>query len=302
MGRILKDAYGKYFHEMMKISHAPAKIDTTNVYQEANKELTKYMYMILDENFLPGSGLGNVQVFKEFYEKVVKDGKRGLVLMEHYTNLDLPAILYLLKKQGETWASDFADRIVAVAGMKLNEASDAVRVWTEGFTRVVIYPTRSLDKVEESGISKEEKENEEKKARAINFAAMRAMDECKKRGQIILVFPSGTRYRPGKPETKRGLREIDSYLRLFDIVLPVSINGNCLRINPETPDDMLSDIVEKDVVLLTAHPIIECKSFRNSILESLPKDEPDPKQKTIDALMQMLEEQHDQVEKQRVKE
>lgn len=131
---------------------------------------------------------------------------------------------------------------------------------------------------------------------------MRAMDECKKRGQIILVFPSGTRYRPGKPETKRGLREIDSYLRLFDIVLPVSINGNCLRINPETPDDMLSDIVEKDVVLLTAHPIIECKSFRNSILESLPKDEPDPKQKTIDALMQMLEEQHDQVEKQRVKE
>lgn len=302
MGRILKDAYGKYFHEMMKISHAPAKIDTTNVYQEANKELTKYMYMILDENFLPGSGLSNVQVFKEFYEKVVKDGKRGLVLMEHYTNLDLPAILYLLKKQGETWASDFADRIVAVAGMKLNEASDAVRVWTEGFTRVVIYPTRSLDKVEESGISKEEKENEEKKARAINFAAMRAMDECKKRGQIILVFPSGTRYRPGKPETKRGLREIDSYLRLFDIVLPVSINGNCLRINPETPDDMLSDIVEKDVVLLTAHPIIECKSFRNSILESLPKDEPDPKQKTIDALMQMLEEQHDQVEKQRVKE
>lgn len=302
MGRILKDAYGKYFHEMMKISHAPAKIDTTNVYQEANKELTKYMYMILDENFLPGSRLGNIQVFKEFYEKVVKDGKRGLILMEHYTNLDLPAILYLLKKQGESWASDFADRIVAVAGMKLNEASDAVRVWTEGFTRVVIYPTRSLDKVEESGISKEEKESEEKKARAINFAAMRAMDECKKRGQIILVFPSGTRYRPGKPETKRGLREIDSYLRLFDIVLPVSINGNCLRINPETPDDMLSDIVEKDVVLLTAHPIIECKSFRNNILESLPKDEPDPKQKTIDALMQILEEQHNQVEKQRVKE
>ena len=39
--------------------------------------------------------------------------------------------------------------------------------------------------------------------------------ELKKQGKIILVFPSGTRYRPGCPDTKRGLREIDSYLRLF---------------------------------------------------------------------------------------
>ena len=285
---------------MMALSHAPDKIDETNIYQEANHDLEKYMNMILSDNFLPGSGLGNIQYFKEFYDKVSKEGKKGLILMEHYTNLDLPAIIYLLDKHGEDWSKEFSKKIVAVAGMKLNEASPAVKVWTEGFTRVVIYPTRSLTKATESDISEEEKIEEEKKARKINFAAMRAMDECKRRGQVILVFPSGTRYRPGDPDTKKGLKEIDSYLRLFDIVLPVSINGNCLRINPENQEDMLMDIVEQDKVLLTASPIIECKKFREEVLASLPKDEPDPKQKIIDKVMEILEATHDEVEKTRL--
>lgn len=295
MGKTLRESYGKYFSEMMALSHAPDKIDETNIYQEANHDLEKYMNMILEDNFLPGSGLGNIQYFKEFYDAVSKEGKKGLILMEHYTNLDLPAIIYLLDKHGEDWSKDFSKKIVAVAGMKLNEASPAVKVWTEGFTRVVIYPTRSLTKV-----SEEEKVEEEKKARKINFAAMRAMDECKRRGQVILVFPSGTRYRPGEPDTKKGLKEIDSYLRLFDIVLPVSINGNCLRINPENQEDMLMDIVEQDKVLLTASPIIECKKFREEVLASLPADEPDPKQKIIDKVMEILEATHDEVEKTRL--
>jgi len=296
MGYTLKEKYGDVLAEMLKHSHAAAKIDETKVYEEANMETRKYMMKLLDETFSPDSGLGNLENFKTFYNDVVQNGKSGLILMEHFTNLDLPAIIYLLQKVGEPWADDFASRIVAVAGMKLNEASAGVRAFTEGFTRVVIYPTRSLVAVEGKSISEEEKQAEEQKARKINFAAMRAMDACKKRGQIILVFPSGTRYRPGKPETKKGLREIDSYLRLFDEMLLVSINGNCLRINPESPDDMLSDILEPGKVTLTAHSVLECKKFRNEILEKLPADEADPKQKTVDAVMEILEKQHDEVE------
>ncbi|NLC93642.1 MAG: 1-acyl-sn-glycerol-3-phosphate acyltransferase, partial [Treponema sp.] len=146
-------------------------------------------------------------------------------------------------------------------------------------------------------ISEEEKAEAEKRARKINFAAMRAMDDCKKRGQIILVFPSGTRYRPNKPETKKGLREIDSYLRLFDKMILISNNGNCLRINPENPNDMLMDVVEEDKVLLTASEVIDCKEFRNKVLSALPSDDPDPKQKTIDKIMEILEIQHNEVEK-----
>ena len=296
MGKQLKEAYGNVFAEMTKLSKAAAKIDETQVYEEANLETRKYMKKILDDNFLPESGLRNVENFKAFYDAITKEGKSGLILMEHYTNLDLPGILYLLEKHGEPWSIDLASRIVAVAGMKLNESNIAVRAFTEGFTRVVIYPTRSLSAVEEKEISEEEKIAEAQRARKINFAAMRAMDSCKKRGQAILVFPSGTRYRPGKPETKRGLREIDSYLRLFDCMILVSINGNCLRINPENPDDMLADIVEQDVITLTASPVINCKEFRNEVLSALPEDDEDPKQKTVEKVMEILESQHNQVE------
>ncbi len=298
MSYTLKEKFGNLFAEMVAHSKAAAKIDETKVYEEANPEMRKYMFKLLDDTFSADSGLGNLENFKDFYEKVVKQGKSGLILMEHYTNLDLPAIIYLLQKVGEPWADDFASRIVAVAGMKLNEASAGVRAFTEGFTRVVIYPTRSLNAVEAKGISQEELKAEEQKARKINFAAMRAMDACKKRGQMILVFPSGTRYRPGKPETKRGLREIDSYLRLFDYMLLVGINGNCLRINPDNPDDMLEDILEPGKVTLTAHPVLDCKKFREDVLSSLPADESDPKQKTVDKVMQILDEIHIQVESQ----
>ncbi|MDY4831035.1 MAG: 1-acyl-sn-glycerol-3-phosphate acyltransferase [Treponema sp.] len=298
MSYTLKEKFGDLFAEMVAHSKAAAKIDETKVYEEANPEMRKYMFKLLDDTFSADSGLGNLENFKDFYEKVVKQGKSGLILMEHYTNLDLPAIIYLLQKVGEPWADDFASRIVAVAGMKLNEASAGVRAFTEGFTRVVIYPTRSLNAVEAKGISQEELKAEEQKARKINFAAMRAMDACKKRGQMILVFPSGTRYRPGKPETKRGLREIDSYLRLFDYMLLVGINGNCLRINPDNPDDMLEDILEPGKVTLTAHPVLDCKKFREQVLSSLPADESDPKQKTVDQVMQILDEIHNQVESQ----
>jgi len=297
MGYTLREKYGEAFAAMVKSSRAAAKIDESKVYEEANMENRKYMTKLLDDTFNAESGLGNVENFKAFYEAVVNEGKSGLILMEHYTNLDLPAIIYLLEKQGEPWAKDFASRIVAVAGMKLNEASAGVRAFTEGFTRVVIYPTRSLSAVEAKGVTEEELQAEEQKARKINFAAMRAMDACKKRGQVILVFPSGTRYRPGKPETKRGLREIDSYLRLFDNMILVSVNGNCLRINPDNPEDMLEDILEPGKVTLTASPVINCKQFRNDVLAKLPADDPDPKQKSIDEVMKYLEKQHDEVAK-----
>ena len=297
MAKTLKELYGKYLAELAQLSHAAEKIDETEIYEEANPQTRKYLSLITKDNLLPQSHINNIEYFKEFYDAIVTQGKTGVVMMDHYSNMDLPCFLDLLENSGQEWAKDFSRRIVAIAGMKLNEADPIVRALTESFTRVVIYPTRSLNAIEESNASEEEKEAERLRARKINFAAMRAMDGCKKRGQIILVFPSGTRYRPGKPETKRGLREIDSYLRLFDLLLPVSINGSVLRFNPEDPENMIMDIVVPDVVTLTAGKMIECKPFRNKILETVPADHPDPKQVTVDAVMAVLEELHGQEEK-----
>ena len=296
MADTLLSKYGKYFQEMTKVSTAASKIDETCVYQEANEATKMYMNMLVRDAMLPDSCLNNSENFKAFYDAVTKEGKHGLIMLEHFSNMDLPGLIYLLQKHGEDWSTDLASRIVAIAGMKLNESDPGIRAFTECFSRVVVYPSRSLAAYENSAVSEEEKEEEAKRAKKINFAAMRAMDGCKRRGQVIAVFPSGTRYRPGKPETKKGLREMDSYLRLFDIMILVSINGNCLRINPESPDNMLSDLVMPDKIVMTASPIIECKKFRNDILATLPADCPDPKVETVAAVMKVLEDLHEKTE------
>ena len=301
MGIPLKVKYASFFQDMAKLTRSASKIDEDKVYEEANMDLRKYSLQIVSDNVLPGSGLGNIENYKALYDSVTKEGKSGLILVEHFSNLDLPSIIYFLETYGEEWAKDMASRIVAIAGMKLNESGVGVRGFSESFSRVIVYPTRSITAMKEKGdVPAEVIEAEEQKARKINFAAMRAMDQCKKRGQIILVFPSGTRYRPGQPETKRGLREIDSYLRLFDNMICVANNGMSLRIGTEHPEDMLADIIEPDVERFTASPLINCKQFRNKILETLPADCPDPKQETVDAVMKVMEDIHDEVEKTRL--
>ncbi|MCQ2588453.1 MAG: 1-acyl-sn-glycerol-3-phosphate acyltransferase [Treponema sp.] len=296
MATTLIEKYKSFFGQLMQNSTAAAKIDETNVYQEANPANRKLFSQIIEGNILPGSGFKNMDKIKSFYEQIVNEGKSGVVMMEHYSNADLPNFIYLLENSPEEWARDMASRIVPIAGMKLNESDPGVRAFTEGFTRVVVYPTRSQDAMRASGATEAEIEEEVARAKKINFAAMRAMDVCKKRGQIILVFPSGTRYRPGKPETKRGLREMDSYLRLFDIMLPVANNGTWLTINTVNPESMLEDIVEPAVCTLTACDIVNCKDFRKQVLATCPEDCPDPKQYTVDAMMKIMEDMHEKVD------
>lgn len=295
----IREAYGEYFKAMLANSVAAAKIDSTNVYQPANLKNKEFIDKLVSDNLDPSSYFKNMDNFVDFFNQV-KSGKSGLLLLEHYSNTDLPEFIYMLEHNSDGKLTEFADKIVAVAGMKLNEANPAVRAFAESFSRVVIYPTRSLDKASEKAQSEEEKKEEEQKARKINMAAMRAMDDCKKRGQVILVFPSGTRYRPGHPETKRGLKEIDSYLRLFDIALFVSINGSVLQMQPGHEEDMLSDLCVRDKVVFTASKVIECKKYRKEFLDSLPADCEDQKQAMIDHVMEVLEKQHEETEKTRL--
>ena len=289
----LREQYKDLFADLSKVSIESSTISDENVYQVANPKTRVFMDKLVSDNTTPDSFIGGVENFEKLYD-LVQEGKSGLILMEHYSNTDLPAFCYLLEKSGNPKLEALSKNVVASAGMKLNQDNPVVKAFAESFTRVVIYPPRSLSKVEADGQSAELIKAEEQKARKINMAAMRAMDECKRRGQVILVFPSGTRYRPGHPDTKRGLREIDSYLRLFDYMVLVSVNGSILEIQDE---DMLNDLVEPARQSFTASPVIECRSFRSEYMAKLPADTQDPKQSMIDHVMELLDEQHESVKK-----
>ncbi|MCH5289035.1 MAG: 1-acyl-sn-glycerol-3-phosphate acyltransferase [Treponema sp.] len=295
-GISIREKYGDILTQLTQLSVAADRIDETNVYQKANPHTRRFIDKLVSDHLAEGSRLENKANWRAFYD-AVQAGKSGLILMEHYSNADLPALCWLLDHDLGEEGRVLSRNIVAIAGMKLNEADPGVKAFAESFSRVVIYPTRSLTKAEERAQSEEERLNEEKKARTINLAAMRAMDKCKRDGEVILVFPSGTRYRPGHPETKRGLREIDSYLRMFDVMILVTINGMILSIDPDNPDDMLADKLERAVQVFAASPVITCKQYRKDYLATLPADCPDPKQAMIDHVMEQFDEQHAEIEK-----
>ena len=178
--------------------------------------------------------------------------------------------------------------------MKLNEASPSVAAFTGAYTRIVIYPSRSLQ-----GLDAEKDHAEIVRSNTINRAAMKALLEAKVSGKIILVFPSGTRYRPWDPSTKKGVREIDSYIKSFDYMCPVAINGEVLHVRQ---GDMMDDSVSKDVVRFTIGPVRSCGEFRAAAkAEAEAAGVEDKKQATVDAVMQLLEEMHIKGEAEREK-
>lgn len=288
-GISIKEKYGYLFKELAEKSNALVTIDSDNVYQVANPK-TREAFSVISKDFIhENSKFEGKENIHEFFRQI-KSGKHGLILMEHYSNMDLPALVYMLEKECGDEGKQLAEEIVAIAGIKLNVENPIVEALTESFSRIVVYPTRSIAAISDP----DEKALEEAKSRKINIAAMRAMDNVKKENRPILVFPAGTRYRPGKPETKKGVREIDTYLRIFDIMILISENGNVLRINPEKSDDMLEDLFCEDTLVLAASPIIECKKFRNGVLDTLENYEGDKKVVVVSKIMEILQNLHDE--------
>lgn len=258
-----------------------------NVYQEGNKKNRDLVNEILQTLMLPGSGLKGHDNIVDLYEKA-KAGHSCIILMEHYTNFDLPNLHYLLE-QSDDPGTEISDAIIPIAGFKLNEEDPVVSAFTEAYTRIVIYPSRTIKSITDET----ELKKETQRSTQINRAALNKIQEVKKKGKIILVFPAGTRYRPWVPNSKKGVKEIDGYLRLFDYMVFIGMNGNILE--PNEGDNMIMDVPDRDVVLLTVSPVQTCKEFREKHRKTAPEGA-DPKQHVVDQVMKELEDIHNSSE------
>jgi glycerol-3-phosphate O-acyltransferase len=169
--------------------------------------------------------------------------------------------------------------------MKLNEDNPGVAAFASAYTRIVIYPSRSL-----LDLDAEKNRAEIIRSNAINRAAMKALTDIKVKGRLILLFPSGTRYRPWDPSSKKGVREIDSYIRSFDYMCCVALNGEILHVQKT---DMLNDGVSEDLLLVTAGPVQSCAEFREKARAAAEAAGiEDKKQAAVDAIMAELEKLH----------
>lgn len=263
-------------------------ITEDNVHKLKNPHIRAILESAVQKLLLDGSELYPKQHITDFLQ-AVKAGKKGIILSEHYSNLDLPIFLYLMEQTGEDGKA-LSRCTIAMAGMKLTEEDPLIAGLTEGYERIVIYPSRTL-----AGITDPQQLEEEiKRSRSINIASMRTLEEVRKAGKVVLVYPAGTRYRPGNPETKRGVREVDSYIRTSDVMMLVSINGNCLRISDD-PSNMLGDIVCQDKVVIEVSPVIDCAEFRERAKQRCSGND-DKKQAVVDLVMEELEIMHNRNE------
>ena len=283
----LGSAFREYVGQVMELSKSPAFVTKDNVYQEGNEDILPFLDKMVEYLILPGSGLDGLSNLEELLEKA-ESGKSCLLLPEHYSNLDLSLFSYLVRKAGGR-GEDISRALISIAGMKLNEDNPVISAFASAYTRIVIFPSRSLH-----GSDK----NKANIARgsAINRAALKVLTENKDKGRLILIFPSGTRYRPWDPSTKRGVREIYSYMKSFDYMCLVAINGEVLHVRE---GDMLEDTVSKDVVRITAGPVLSCQEFIDEVKTKIDSRvlvtgnaHADRKQAVPDSIMAELEKMH----------
>ncbi len=280
---------------MMATSSGQSLVTDKNVHQVGNPDILPYIDRIIEANLLPGSGINGAEHLDELL-RVSQGGEACLLLLEHYSNFDLPVFHYLLRKRPGTGQA-LADALLAVAGIKLNESNPAVLAFTEAYSRLVIYPSRSLEIIKRNLKDPKELLAEIMRSATVNRAAMRSLAELKHTGHIVLVFPSGTRFRPWDPSTKQGVREIDSYVKSFAKMCLIAVNGNILRLNPE--GEMMEDLICQDRVQYTVGPVLDCAEFRTRVKHEHHFRE-DKKQAVVDEIMAQLERMHEASEKDRL--
>ncbi len=255
----------KYAYKMMSNSKMNEDISITpeNIYQVAHKANRDLLYEIMSMSHLEGSTiLGSENIIK-LYE-LAKNGKSCIILSEHVSNLDVPSMFVRFYQYPDNRIKEIFEKFIFIAGVKLNE-TPIVKLYTEMFTRIVIFPIRGLTEMQ----NKEEYKKEVELAKKINIRSTRKIKELRNKGNIFIMYPAGTRYRPWKPETKKAVKETASYLSSFDYFICSSINGN--NMVPMPHEDMTKEIYKKDVIVFSFGEIKEAKTYIKNIYSDAEK-------------------------------
>jgi len=294
------DEFFEYYRKMISRSkmNEDTEITPDNVYQEALTENRDLLFEIMKKCHKPGSKILGVENIIEL-SKLAEEGKSCLVLSEHVSNLDVPSLFTRFYDHEDDSLKDIFERFVFIAGTKLNSLP-MVKLFTEMFTRVVVYAIRSLNEIKNDEEMKEEVEL----ANRINIKSTRKIGELRNKGYIIFLYATGTRYRPWAPETKKGIPAIHSYLNSFDYFCCVSANGN--NMPPEEHEDMTKETICDDVVVFNFGEVQDSKGYLKRILESQDnsvqndtESKEAQKQYVADSIMNEIENLHEQAEEYR---
>ena len=266
----MKAIFGEHLAQIQSCSDPDLFAVTTpeTVFQVAQKQNRERFTAIIEDLLLPGSGVSGVENFRKLHA-LAAQGHPALILSAHVSNLDVPALHTLLRHRGEE--ALFED-IIFIAGRKLTEGCKGVKAMAEMYSRVVI-----------SAKSPKMSDQEISVAMAINKAAQRKIAELQRQGKVFLLYPTGTRTRPGVPRTHQGLREIYNYLRKFEYCVSCGIRGNILP--PRDDVDMIDEFPRRDTVVYTFGKVRSIPEWLEELARRQPSETTDRKQFVVDAIM-----------------
>ncbi|MDG2224419.1 MAG: 1-acyl-sn-glycerol-3-phosphate acyltransferase [Rubripirellula sp.] len=192
-----------------------------SVVRWADKQHRPLFTKICRRLLLPDSRIVGLDQLRKLTE-LAQEGQSCLLCLNHRSNLDVPTLLAMLTDFN---ATALFDRLIWIAGRKLEEDQNATSQLIKGFNRVLVTPhswfnaTHSKDQIGE--------------AKRINMAAERSMLELRHEGWVFSLFPTGTRLRPNDESSKHAIAETDSYLRAFDNLLLCHISGCTLPVSQD---------------------------------------------------------------------
>ncbi|MDF1664604.1 MAG: hypothetical protein P1V97_22790, partial [Planctomycetota bacterium] len=176
-------------------------------------------------------------------------------------------------------AANLFDRMVFIAGRKLNEESPLSKAFCESYTRLVVSPPSYFRK-------HEDKPKKLAQGRAVNMAALRSARQLLRKGSLLFLFPTGTRYRPDRPETMNALPQVDGYLRMCKNFVVMNIHGNTLP--PIDKRTMVDDDIRRDIIRMSVGPVTSVSDFRRDILSKEQQDDVAPRQAVANAIMDLI--------------
>lgn len=236
---------------------APQANITHEVVQWARTDIQPYLARICRRLLLPGSAIIGAASLLDL-GKLALQGRSCLLCMNHRSNLDVPTLYALLEDQ--ELGNDF-QRIIWIAGRKLEEDLGATRILTQAVNRVIVTP--------KSWMAQEHSPAEWHEANQINIAAHRAIHELKHQGWVFALFPTATRIRPHDESTTHAIEETDSYLRNFEFMVLGHIDGCTLPVSRNR--DLTHETPVLDRVRYTFGEILRTDEWRANVARRYPQ-------------------------------
>lgn len=235
---------------LMQFSKYSQDLDSLEIYQHYNSKCRDMVFEIVEDYIRPNSTIANIEHLKALYQ-LAKQGHSCIIMSEHYSNFDAIGLYFIIRKKFSYMLPLFDD-LVFLAAAKLNIENKAVLAFSESMNRLIIYPARE----------KELNIHENKKIKQledINKRSFIKMQEIKKEGKIIFMFPSGTRYRKNNPDSKNALEQTAGFLKRFEYVCFIGIAGNVLEVHPS--NEMSIDLLNIDTLTYHISKPMLCKNF-----------------------------------------